>query len=112
MKGEGMKGVYLAFMVLGSLVPLFLAVPHLRTYGLSPLVFIQHANATSAAAACFADIALACIVLLIFVWKDLKRHGRSMTDFWVTMVLIPIGLITALSYYLFRREGFSKPLKN
>ncbi len=92
-------------MVLGSMVPLFLATPHLRTYGFSPIVFFQQANATSAAAACFADITLSAIVLMIFVRADLKRRNGPTSDFWVTLLLIPIGLVTALCFYLFRREG-------
>lgn len=92
-------------MVLGSAVPLFLAMPHLRTYGFSPVVFFQQANATSAAAACFADITLSAIVLMIFVRADLKKRDGPDTDFWITLVLIPIGLVTALCFYLYRREG-------
>lgn len=99
-----MRFVYLAFMIIGSLLPLFLAVPHLQTYGFSPLVFLQHANSTSAAAACFADIALAAIVFLIFVKVDSKRRNAPQFEFWVTLLLIPIGLITSISFYLYRRE--------
>lgn len=102
--------MYLVFMILGSLVPMFLAAPHLQTYGFSPLVFIQHANATSAAAACFADITLSVIVLLIFVWSDLKRRKGPARDFWITVLLVPIGLVTSLCFYLYRREGARQSL--
>ena len=105
MKTRSLKAIYLTFMVLGTLVPLFLAMPHLRTYGLSPFVFIQHANSTSAAAACFADIALAALVFLIFVWSDLKKRKGRIADFWITLILIPIGMVTAVSFYLYRRES-------
>ena len=98
------RGIYLILMVVGSFVPLFLATPHLRTYGFSPLVFINQANATSAAAACFADITLSAIVLMIFVRSDLKRRNGPTKDFWITLALLPIGLITSLCYYLYRRE--------
>lgn len=92
-------------MVLGSIVPLFLAWPHLSTYGVSPLLFIRQANATSAAAACFADITLSAIVLMIFVRSDLKRRDGPASDFWITLALIPIGLVTSLCFYLYRRES-------
>jgi len=99
-----LKFVYLAFMFIGSLLPVFLAVPHLRTYGFSPLVFVQHANSTSAAAACFADIALASLVFLIFAKVDSKRRNAPVWEFWLSLILIPIGLVTAVSFYLYRRE--------
>lgn len=91
-------------MIIGSFVPLFLAMPHLRMYGLSPMIFIKQANATSAAAACFADITLSAIILMIFVRSDLKRREGPTSDFWITLLLLPIGLVTSLCFYLYRRE--------
>ena len=108
MKSNALKTIYLAFMIIGSFFPMFLALPHLRTYGFSPYVFLQHANSTSAAAACFADIALSAVVFLIFAWSDLKKRDGPQRDFWITLLLIPIGLITSIAFYLYRREQMVK----
>lgn len=91
-------------MLFGSLIPIFLASPHIDTYGLSPLAFIQHANSTSAAAACFADLCLAGAVFMVFCWIDISRRGAKRWEFWVTAALLPIGLITSVAFYLWRRE--------
>jgi hypothetical protein len=99
-----MKNVYLASLIAGAILPFCFALEHLRAHGASPVAFIQEATTTSAARACFVDLCLAGLVFLGFAIYDSARSGVAKKHVWIAAMLTPVGLVSTVAYYLWRRE--------
>ena len=95
--------LYAGLAVAGAILPYALFLPWLAAHGFAPRLFVAELFATGPATVFAADVLLASIVFLIFVFVEGRRLG--MRHLWVQpVVTYTIGRCCALPLFLALRE--------
>ena len=94
-----MRQVYLAFAILGTIVPYGFFITHFRADGLGLGTFVQALFANGAAGGFTSDILISSTVFWIWVFKSKAKRP------WLFVVLnLTIGLSCAFPAFLYFRE--------
>jgi hypothetical protein len=93
-----MKNVYLAFTILGAVVPYVFFLDYFATAGFDPAGFIAGGFANGAAGGFTADVLISSAVFWTFL------ASRRTPQLWIYVALnLLIGLSCALPFYLYQQ---------
>ncbi|MCI0337528.1 MAG: DUF2834 domain-containing protein [Acidobacteria bacterium] len=105
-----MKKFYLAAMIIGAVVPLYLFSKHFNLHGYGLSTFISAAFSNPAASGLIADLILSALLGLIVFGREARELGIK--GFWMVVLgTCLIGFSFGLPLYLYLREGVRVPEK-
>ena len=97
------KKIYLALCILGILFPMWHFIPWLLTHGFNFPLFFSKIVANPISTAGWADLVIASIVFMFFVYYEGRR--LKMTNLWQPVIATwCIGLSFGLPLFLLLRE--------
>ena len=99
-----MKNVYLALVIVGTVVPYVFFLDHFGSAGLDVGSFIGAAFANGAAGGATADLVISSLVFWVYL------ASRKTPQLWLYVLLnLTIGLSCALPFYLYRHARAAEP---
>jgi hypothetical protein len=94
-----MKNVWLAFCVVGVLLPYTQFVPWLQRHGLDIALFHHHAMHNGIARFFVMDVLVSAVAVFVFAWRERIPH------YWAVVVaMFAVGVSLALPLALYLRE--------
>jgi hypothetical protein len=102
---SGKPWPYLAFMIIGSILPWFFLLQFVQVAGLSLGEFFRQAFANPVTIALTVDLLISSVVFFYWIWLELPRVGLS-RRWWGVCVLatLSIGLSCGLPLFLYLRQ--------
>ncbi len=98
-----MKRVYLAFAVVGTVVPWLFFASFFARHGIDPPAFLGGLFVNGAAGGFTADVLISILVFWLWSYLDAAREGVRHW-WWVLPAGCLVGLSLALPLYLYLRE--------
>ena len=103
-----MRGVYLGFAIIGTVVPWLFFGSWFAANGFAPVLFVRDLFANGAAGGFSADVLISIAVFWIWSFLDARQTGTS--RWWLVLPAgFCVGLSLALPLYLWLREGRRHP---
>ena len=98
------RGLYVVFMVVGTVVPWAFFGSFFSAEGLDLAAFVGAVFANAPASGFAADVLISAVAFLVWSYVDARAHGVARW-WWTVPALCTVGLSLSLPLYLYLRSG-------